>query len=415
MNLINEIGISELIEKISVETVDSAFDYIKNNDINLLQFIGFLSLFAHTTEKSYYDYVRDINKILKIKLLNKNIYNEIEKLDIIYSAMEDIDINQIQKLFDDNLSGDVLQIVANHEPINLKPNFNLFGINYLFSLLINNDRINFEYWIKATKRIDFKIVFLNLLFSYNYNKNINIKNIEESNIPLLQAFWALSNFDLINYCRNIYLPEAQDISYLFNSKISDRNKFVLYLQYITNKYHGKKLQELDENIELNRELEKFTEINYDYTKEDLLNNTGTYYSILCFKIIQRSKNQEKRELLLQELQKIIINYLKRQEFVQHNIDYANLLGLIAIESKDCQYIEKSFEKEYKELSFPYSFCKVKGWSQRVVFMFYLLVGINMYKKYNKQNSNDYIEKFNFIKSGIKKYTFKDFDQYINQI
>lgn len=415
MGLMNELGLSELIEGMTAPTIDSAIKYISNNTISVIQFIGFLSLFAHTTDKSYYDYIEKIEEIFNKRLLHKNIYNELEKIDIIYSNIDNIEKDEIQKLLDESLSNNILHIVAIHEPIKLKSNFNYYGLNYLFPLLINNDRINFENWIKTSKRIDFKILFLNQLFSYHYNRNIDITKIENSDMGLLQALWALSNFKLIHICRNVYLAEELDITSLFNSKISDKNKFIIYLQYIINKYHGRNLKELNKTIELDTEIDKFSSIDYDYTKEDLIDITGSYYSILCFKIIQNCKNQEKKGLFLKELQKILLAYLEHQEFIQHSIDYAKLLGLIAIERSDCEDLEKLFDKEYKELSFPYSFFKIRNWSQRVVFLFYLLIGIKTYKNNVNQDITNYIEKFNFIKSGIKKSVFNDIDKYINDI
>lgn len=118
---------------------------------------------------------------------------------------------------------------------------------------------------------------MNQLFSYHNNRKIDIAGIENSEMGLLQALWALSNFRLIHICRNVYLQEEQDITSLFNSKISDKNKFIIYLQYIINKYHGKNLEELNKTIELNAEIERFSNIDYDYTKEDLIDITGSYY------------------------------------------------------------------------------------------------------------------------------------------
>lgn len=133
---------------------------------------------------------------------------------------------------------------------------------------------------------------------------------------------------------------------------------------------------------------------------------------MCFKIIKNCKNQEKKKLFLKELQKILLTYLEHQEFIQHSIDYAKLLGLIAIERSDCADLEKLFDKEHKELSFPYSFFKIKNWSQRVVFLFYLLIGIKTYKNNVNHDIAGYIDKFNLIKSGIKKFVFNDIDKYI---
>ena len=206
-----------------------------------------------------------------------------------------------------------------------------------------------------------------------------------------------------------------DINLLFKSNLPDRSKFIIYLQYITKKYHGLNLKELQEHNEFEKDIDKFNEFDYNYSKEEFFDFINIYYSGIGFKIIQTIQNGEKKQLFLENLQNKLLNYLSKERLIDHNIEYANLLGYISIELNYCQNLETIFNKKYKELSFPYSFCKVKNWDEQVVFMFYLLIGLYVYKKTNNEEFVEYVEKLKFTIGDIKCYTFKNFDKCIEQM
>lgn len=409
MTLMNELGIAELLKGITDNSLESAIIYIENNKISLLQFIGTLSLCAYT-HNTYSKYYEKLKKILKSKFLN-NIYAELENINPIFKNIENISSEEIQTLIDSQLSNKLIQQVAYTEQIKLQDNFSYWGVNYLFDFLLESDLSNFEDWIKTTKRIDFKVVFLNKIFSHNTNYNIIINNLDSSNLGIIQAFYALSRFNIEPHRTNVDLKE-EDISLLFESSLSNRSKFIVYLKYITSKYHGRKLKEIEETEDIDSEFDKFIETKYDFKKEELFMGTGIYYSIICFKIIQRTEDKDKKQLLLQELLDCLLKYLYREKLIEHNIDYAKLLGLISVELKQFEKIEKVFYKEYKDLSFPYSFCKIKNWPERVCFMFYLLIGICIYKKSKGEDFGLYIAKFNFIKGDIDCHDFRNFNSYL---
>lgn len=48
-------------------------------------------------------------------------------------------------------------------------------------------------------------------------------------------------------------------------------------------------------------------------------------------------------------------------------------------------------------------------------MFYLLIGLFVYKKTNNQEFKNYVQNLKFIIGNIKCYTIKDFDEYIEQM
>jgi len=412
MALINEFGIDELFESNPETLLDNSVNYIDTHKISLVQFIGILSLFGHTFNK-YEEYYPKLKKYFEINLL-KDIYKQLENIKPIFKNIENISVIGIQRLLEAKLSKDLIAQVAYTEPINLQQNFSYSGICHLFNLLFEFDLHNFENWIKNTQRTDLKIVFLNNIFIHYINKYIKIDNLDTSQLGIVQAFYALSKFQIDKMCRNVYCNN-EDIALLFNTNLSDRSKFVIYLQYVTKKYHGLNLQQINEHENFEKDIKKFKIINYDYTEDELFHVIGIYYSIIGFRIIQQLQDKNKKQLFFEKLQNKLLVYLSKERFIDSNIDYANLLGFIAVELNTCSNIEKYFNKNYKELSFPYSFCKVKNWEEKVVYMFYLLIGLYIYKKSNNEEFNSYIENLKFIIGDIKSYTIKDFNKYIEHM
>lgn len=412
MTLTNELGINELFQIFPENILDTTLNYIENNKISLMQFIGILSLLEHTNNK-YEECYPKLKQYLKINFL-KNIYTELENIKPIFTNSENISSENIQELLEANLSKDLINQVAYTETITLKQSFSHNGLYYLFHFLLELDLCNFETWIKNTQRLDFKIIFLNTVLCDYTNSNIILDNLDNAQIGIVQAFYSLRRFQIDKMCRNVYCKN-EDINLLFKSNLPDRSKFIIYLQYITKKYHGLNLKELQEHNEFEKDIDKFNEFDYNYSEEEFFDFINIYYSRIGFKIIQIIQNGEKKQLFLENLQNKLLNYLSTARLIDHNIDYANLLGYISIELNYCQNLETIFNKKYKELSFPYSFCKVKNWDEQVVFMFYLLIGLYVYKKTMNKKFAEYIEKLKFTIGDIKCYTFKNFDKYIEQM
>lgn len=411
MPLTNELGIEELFDGMAENSLKNAVIFLESNNVSVLQFIGTLSLFAHTHEP-FSQYRDRLKSILANKFLDK-IYAELDKTQALFENAEAFSAEALQNLFDAKLSNELIREVAFTEISMPREGISFWGLKYLFPLLLEIDLVNFENWIKATPRLDLKIAFLDTIFSSITNRYIIIDNLDGANLGILQAFYALSRFNIERQCRNVYLVE-ENISLLFTTNLSNRSKFVIYLKYITGKYHGQKLNDL-ESTEIDAEIDRFTELGYDFSKEELFGATGMYYSIICFKIIQRIQNADKKQLFLETLLANLIKHLSWQGFKAYEIDYANLLGYVSLELEQCNTIEKAFEKEYKELSFPYSFCKIKNWSDRVGYMFGLLIGIYVYKKQNIEDFKPYIEKFKFIRSDRYCFAFKDIEHCLEQM
>lgn len=412
MTLTNELGIDELIQSFPETILNTSLNYIENNKIGLIQFIGILALFDHINNKNE-EYYSELKQYFNCNFL-KDIYIELEKIKPIFQNIENISSKEIQELLEAQLSKDLINQVAYSEIITLKQNYAHRGLYNLFYLLLEIDLFNFENWIINTTRTDLKIIFLNTIFCWYTNSNIVLENLDKSNIGIIQAFYALRRFQIDKMCRNIDC-ENENIDLLFETNLSKRNKIIIYLQYITKKYHGLSLKQLQEHNEFEKDINKFDEYDYDYTEEEFFDCINIYYSIIGFKIIQTIQNEAKKRFFLEKLQNKLLDYLTKEKFINNNIDYANLLGFIAIELNSCDNLEKIFNTKYKKLSFPYSFCKIKNWEEQVVFMFYLLIGLYVYKKTKNEDFNTYIEKLNFIVGDIKCYAIKDFDEYIEQM
>lgn len=412
MTLTNELGINELFQIFPENILDTTLNYIENNKISLMQFIGILSLLEHTHNK-YQECYPKLKQYLKINLL-KNIYTELENIKPIFTNIEKISPENIQELLESNLSKDLINQVAYTEMITLKQSFSHSGLYYLFHLLLELDLSNFENWIKNTQRLDFKIIFLNTILGDYTNSDIILDNLDNAQLGIVQAFYSLRRFQIDKMCRNVYCKN-EDINLLFKSNLPARSKFIIYLQYITTKYHGLNLKELQEHKDFDNDIDMFKEINYNFTEKELFDFINIYYSIIGFKIIQKIHNEEKKQLFLEKLQNKLLDYLSKERFIDLNIDYANLLGFISIELNYCQNLETIFNKKYKELSFPYSYCKVKNWEEQVIYMFYLLIGLYIYKKNNKEEFITYINKLKFTIGDVTSYALRDLNIYIEQM
>ena len=341
MTLTNELGINELFQIFPENILDTTLNYIENNKISLMQFIGILSLLEHTHNK-YQECYPKLKQYLKINFL-KNIYTEFENLKPIFTNSENISSENIQELLEANLSKDLINRVAYTETITLKQSFSHNGLYYLFHFLLDLDLSNFENWIKNTQRLDFKIIFLNTILCDYTNSDIILDNLDNAQLGIVQAFYSLRRFQIDKMCRNVYCRN-EDINLLFKSNLPARSKFIIYLQYITTKYHGLNLKELQEHKDFDNDIDMFKEINYNFTEKELFDFINIYYSIIGFKIIQKIHNEEKKQLFLEKLQNKLLDYLSKERFIDLNIDYANLLGFISIELTYCQNLETIFNR-----------------------------------------------------------------------
>lgn len=412
MTLTNELGINELIQGFPETILNTSLNYIKNNKISFVQFIGILSLFDYINNKNEEHYPK-LKEYFKYNFL-KDIYIELEKIKPIFKNIENISSKEIQELLESQLSKDLINQVAYSEIITLKQNYAHRGIYNLFYLLLEIDLSNFENWIIKTTRTDFKIIFLNTIFCCYTNSNVVLDSLDKSNIGIIQAFYALRRFKIDKMCRNIDCSN-ENIDLLFETNLSKKNKFIIYLQYITKKYHGLKLKQLEEHNEFEKDINKFNEFDYNYTEEEFFDFINVYYSRIGFKIIQTIQNEEKKQIFFKKFQNRLLNYLSKERFIDNNIDYANLIGFAALELNSCDNLEKIFNTKYKKLSFPYSFCKIKDWDEQVVFMFYLLIGLYIYKKTKNEDFHACIENLNFVIGDIKCFTIKNFNEYIEQM
>lgn len=409
MNLNNELGFAELPEKIITKNTEDIFCYLQKETLSLIQFIGILSIFAHKHISNKYFFIA--SEILEKRYLS-NIYIELEKIPELFKDPPLIAYEDIQKFFEDDFSLSLVHNLAFSEQIKLNTSKSIWGIIYLYILLLKLDLKNFEIWIKKTKRIDFKIIFLNLLFNHIQNENIDTDKLDYASLGILQSFYVLTTYGLEPNSHNVWSRQSKNIGKILNSPLAEKVKFLTILKYITKKYHGIPLKKLDQDENLPQLIELLYATNYNFTWDDLFFPMGIYYSSLCFRIIQSLPETDSNKVnYYEKLLDKIIHHLKTEMFHEYNLDYANLIGRISTEISSLEKLESLFKKEYQQLSFPYSFCKIKNWHERISFCFYLLVGIYIYKKNNNEEFNTYIDKFRFIKPEKHHY----FDKRIEEL
>ena len=211
---------------------------------------------------------------------------------------------------------------------------------------------------------------------------------------------------------NVWSRQSKNIEEILNSPLAEKVKFLTILKYITKKYCGTSLKKLDQDKNLPQLIKLLYATNYNFTWDDLMVSTGIRESCIYYRIIQLLPETNTNKVnYFEKLLEKILNYLKAEMFQEYNLDYAELIGRISTEISSLEKLEALFKKEYKQLSFPYSFCKIKNWQERISFCLYLLVGIYIYKKNNNEEFNTYIDKFRFIKSEKHHY----FDQRIEEL
>lgn len=409
MNLNNELGFAELSEKIIAENTEDVFYYLQKETLSLIQFVGILSLFAHKHISN--KYISIASEILKKRYMN-NIYIELEKIPELFNEASHIAYEDIQKFFENDFSLTLVHTIAFSEQIKFNASKSIWGLIYLYTLLLKLDLKNFEIWIKKTKRIDFKVIFLNLLFNHIQNENIDVDKLKDASLGILQSFCVLVTYGLEPNSHNVWSRQSKNIEEILNSPLAEKVKFLTILKYITKKYCGTSLKKLDQDENLPQLIKLLYATNYNFTWDDLMVSTGIREACIYYRIIQLlpEKNTNKVNYFERLLEKIL-NYLKAEMFQEYNLDYAELIGRISTEISSLEKLEALFKKEYKQLSFPYSFCKIKNWQERISFCLYLLVGIYIYKKNNNEEFNTYIDKFRFIKSEKHHY----FDQRIEEL
>jgi len=387
----NELGLNELIFSITDDIINSAILFLNTNESSLIKYIGALSLLPYNNCNQ--KYIEEFKKILQNRFL-QNIYKELEELQPIFSNLTNISSDEISNILNEPLSGKLILNITYSNKIDISNgNNNYWGIIYLFKYLISLDLNNFEDWIKKTTRLDFKIIFLNIIYYHVYYSDLNISNLDNSKIGVLQAFYALNSYEIDNHYPS-FISNFKDINGIFTSSLTNRSKFIIYLKYIISKYHGKKSDYFINNIEANNIIDKLLLIDYEFTNDEFFAYLPVYYSPIYLTILNKMQCTDKRQKLLRLLFNEVFKDLQNG-FAKYNIDHAIILGDIAVLLNDFNLIEKPFKKEFKELSFPYSFCKIKNYSNRVGFMFNILLSIYTYCN-KKKSIKEYLDDFNFI-------------------
>lgn len=123
-------------------------------------------------------------------------------------------------------------------------------IIYLYTLLLKLDLKNFEIWIKKTKRIDFKVIFLNFLFNHIQNENIDVDKLKDASLGIIQSFYVLVTYGLEPNSHNVWSRQSKNIEEILNSPLAEKVKFLTILKYITKKYCGTSLKKLDQDENL---------------------------------------------------------------------------------------------------------------------------------------------------------------------
>lgn len=402
MKLNNELGFAELTECFFIENTEEFIDYIKKYNLPLIQVVGGLSFLAHTKKSS--EHFLSLKKILNSKL-SKEVYRELEVFPPLFQDDSYIDDASVQSLLEQELSISLIHSVAFTTPCGCEHKKTYWGLIYLFIILLDIDLPNFEIWLIKTKRKDMKIVFLDLIFSHIQNCSINLDGLDNSKMGILQSFYALCMYGLEPNSHNVWSRQSSNISSLFECNLSPKNKFIIYLKFITQKYHGYDLIKLDNDTEIEGLLKNLHSIKYNFTEAELIEATGIYYSAICLKIIQAmDKSNQNKSTFFESFMDRIVNYLKSRDiFNDYDVIQSHLLGRTSLEICSITKLETLFNKEYKELSFPYSFCLEKKWQQRISFCFHLLIGIYVYKKTKNEDVSEYLKKFNFIKVGTHHY------------
>ena len=410
----NELGFKELSDALLIKTISMMVEFLDNNDHDFLQFIGGLSLLSSCKVEEVLQ--SKLKNIVKLKLQNNVLYNELEKLPDIFTDDSSLSKTNIKNFLCAELSHNILYKVAFFKKIEHQTKYNHWGVIYLYQYLLELDLNNFENWIKKTERYDLKIVFINMLSNSSLNANIGISNLDNSNMGILQAFYALSMYNLEPSSNTILYNhlESVDISSLLKTNFSNKNKCIICLTFIIRKYRLDLLDKLNSSNELNEDLDQLIKYGYEFSEKDLKTVSN---DSLCFKMFQKIKDCDRRQNCMKAILESLFTKSNNPEvtILDTNINDSKLLGLICIELNSCEKLVKSFEKEVEKLSFPYTFCRLKSWETRVTYLFFSLIGIYVYKINKNEEFNNYIELFNSIKYEKQHYYDRAMSEFVEKM
>lgn len=410
----NEYGFSSISEAISTDSLKSAILFLESGNPTIIQYIGTLSLLAYIDERNRIDIEQKLKNILQTKFM-QNIFSELEKLPTVFKDLSNFNIDKIHRILKEDFSYKLLEELVGRGRIFPHKEESFYGITYLFIYLLELDLDNFEKWIIDTKRLDFQIIFYELVLSENpwIQFRITISNLDAAKIGILQAFYVLRKYNLSNFSH--ILCNEIDINDLFTTKLSERSKFIVYLKFIIHKYHGKKLLDLNFPNELGNFVDNLLSIKYDFTENDLFAESPIYYSPIYLNIIYNISDKIKQKKLSKYLFDKLLDYFLKNDTHIIETDYANILGHLSILLDSCKILEEKLVIEYEALSFPYSFCKLKKWQNKMKFALHLLISIAVYKSKKKESVQEYLEKFIDIKNDKQLFIEYDAPGIVEQI
>lgn len=375
---------------------------LETESLPLTQYIDVLSFLPYVSENN--KICIKLKKILKEKYLH-NIYKQIEKIDL-FSDFPIKDEN-IERLFDIELSDETISYVAYSERSLTRISVTPWKIIYLFTFLLDLDLKRFEKWIRGTKRTDFKFIFLTILCNYNYNAFLNLKNLDKSRIGLIQAFYAVGSYGLEPNSANSWSRKAEDISNILNCNLSRKNKFYIYYRFLIQEFGKYDINDLWKKIDLKKRIKEIISIKYKFLEKDIVRE-DRFSWFLAFLILKHSKRKDKIDFFAFLAEKII-SFFNAQDFLEAFIPYSSLLGMIMFEIGSISLVENKFNSLYKRLSFPYTFCKNRRWDKDMTFLFYLFLAIIVYKKKMKETCDEYIMKFSELRSYGRFYIYDSMD------
>lgn len=416
MSLNNELGYAELLEGTFIYQFEILFKESKSLNPDLLQLIGKLAFLAYSSDtKKNIQYLEKFKTCIESYYLPQKVYEELEKLPNIFTDINHISETEINQFFVEPFSAKLISEIAYYEfskPETIKSHY---GLNYLFIILLEVDLHAFEIWLTKTNRTDLKIIFLNLLSSDISKGGINIDKLEKSNIGIIQTFYAYCKFELEPLRRRRCIHPPSHISTLFSSSLSNEHKCIIFLEFITNQYRMNTYEQLSNDKKFLENLEYFDKL--DINSNDFIIKKDSDLVPVYLKLIQTNNNKKLDKIKL--LQELVNNLIENMEISSHSFDYdkdnAMLLGKISLEMGSCETLENRFEKEFKILSFPYSFCKIKNWTKKMEFCFKLFSGLCIYKKTKGEDVTLLIDKVRLLLSGKHHLDYDEMEKYIQKI
>lgn len=413
-----ELGHMQLLEFMGIDN-DKILTFLETAvSDNILILIGALASIYRETNKNKELQIKAVKCIKRI-MQEKDFYNKLEE------SLPNLSVD-----IDDDLKNDVDNIinmkfsVENIHELSIR-NFRTYiegceGLYRLFIILINHDNDNLLKMIEQTKRYDLKLLYFKVFFS-PYESSVDVTNFYKSKSNFIRMYYILSKYSLDNHSR-IWCRE-EDINTLFDLDISARDKFIVYLCYLIDFYHGKTYNYLEKDEQLKGFAGRLFSLDYNFTDEEFFSKSKSYYAPLFLALISYMETGERKNnlfiSLFEYLFEILKNKIKKHEHCHNGTEFpcGIMLGIIAAQLEKDFYnkIKNRFIKFRKELSFPYTFCMDKNWSFDTAYMFCFLLAIYVYKKNRNIAMENEIEDFKFIKNSHRHYLDQYFDGYLAQL